>query len=110
MPFMIAPMPCSRMPKCSTRPVTGSPFHILVERSAGMNDGAPSMVVLLDSARSAEPPQNSGTVSAMALIAAPDALRVATPLGSAGKVGSSSSQPCGRLRSFIRCSRSRRLG
>ena len=35
MPFMIAPMPCSRMPKCSTRPASGSPFHILVARLVG---------------------------------------------------------------------------
>ena len=60
------------------------------------------MVVLLDSARSAEPPQNSGTFSAMALMTAPDALRVATPLGSASKVGRSSAQPTGRVRVCIR--------
>ena len=105
MPFMIAPMACSRMPKCSTRPASGSPFHILVERSFGRNDGAPSMVVLLDSARSAEPPHSSGTRSAIALMTAPDALRVATPFSSAGKVGRSSAQPSGRVRV---CSRSKR--
>jgi hypothetical protein len=60
------------------------------------------MVVLLDSARSAEPPQSSGTFSAIALITCPLALRVATPLGSAAKVGRSSAQPCGRLRVCIR--------
>ena len=61
MPFMIAPMPCSRMPKWSTRPSCGSPLHSLVERSTGRNDGTSSMVVLLDSARSAEPPHSSGS-------------------------------------------------
>ena len=60
------------------------------------------MVLLLDPARSAEPPQSSGTFSAMALIAAPLALRVATPLGSASNVGRSASQPSGRVRVCIR--------
>src|SRR5680860_1012503 len=95
-------MPCSRMPKWSTRPAYGSPFHILVERLLGMNDCASSIVELLDSARSAEPPQSSGTLPAMALITAPDALRVATPFGSAGQLGRSLSQPVGRVRVCIR--------
>ena len=62
------------------------------------------MVVLFDSARSAEPPQNSGTVFAIAWITAPEALRVAIPFSSAGKVGRSSAQPSGRWRPFIRWS------
>ena len=95
-------MPCSRIPKWSTRPAYGSPFHILVERAFGMNEGASSMVELLDSARSAEPPQSSGTFGAIALITAPEALRVATPLSSAGQVGRSLSQPSGRVRVCIR--------
>ena len=103
MPFMIAPMACSRMPKCSTRPWSGSAFQSLVARSPGMNDGAPSIVVLLDSARSAEPPHSSGISPATALMTAPLALRVAMPFSSAGKVGSLSVQPRGSVRV---CSRS----
>ena len=104
-PLRIAPMPCSRIPKWSTRPASGSPFHIADERSFGRNDAAFSIVVLLDSARSAEPPQSSGTASATALITAPDALRVAMPFSSAGNVGRVSVQPSGRVRV---CSRSNR--
>ena len=59
------------------------------------------MVVLLDSARSAEPPQSSGTFAAIALITAPDALRVATSFP-ASNVGSWSAQPCGRVRVWSR--------
>ena len=70
-----------------------------------MNDGASSMVELLDSARSAEPPHSSGTFGAIALITAPDALRVATPLSSAGQLGRSLSQPSGRVRVCIRSKR-----
>ena len=60
----------------------------MVERSCGMNDGTSSMVVLLEPARSADPPQSSGRLAATALMTLPDATRVATPLGSASKVGS----------------------
>ena len=102
MPFMMAPMPCSRMPKCSTRPASGSPVHWSVERLSGMKDEASSIVVLLDSARSAEPPHSSGITPATALITAPDALRVATPLGSASKVGSASASPTGSARVCMR--------
>ena len=63
MPFRIAPIACSRMPKCSTRPY-GLPVHSWVECSSGMKDATPSMVVLFDSARSAEPPQSSGMTGA----------------------------------------------
>ena len=40
MPFMIEPIACSRMPKCSVRPY-GPPGNSLVCRSAGRNDGSP---------------------------------------------------------------------
>ena len=60
MPFMIAPMACSRTPKWSVRPY-GPPDHILVCRSAGRNEAAPLTAVLLLSARSAEPPHSSGS-------------------------------------------------
>ncbi len=98
-------MPCSRMPKCSTRPAKGSPFQFFVDRIFGMNEGAPSIVVLLEPARSAEPPQSSGIRPAIALMTAPDALRVATPLGSAFQLGRSLSQPSGRVRVCIRSNR-----
>ena len=106
MPFMIAPMPCSRMPKWSTRPASGSAFHIFVARSPGRNDGTPSMVVLLEPARSAEPPQSSGRIGGDALITVPEATRVAMPFASAvERRAGGSSQPSGRVRV---CSRSKR--
>ena len=89
---MIAPMACSRMPKCSTRPY-GPPGKALDCRSVGRKLGSPSGVVLFDSARSAEPPHSSGIFGVIALITLPDAARVAMPLGSAGQLGRSLSQP-----------------
>src|SRR4051794_34389993 len=94
MPFMIEPMACSRIPKCSTRPYL-LPLHELVCHCSGVKLGWPSGVVLLDSARSAEPPQSSGRTGAIALRSAPDALRVATPLSSAGEDGRAAGPPGG---------------
>ena len=85
-------MACSRMPKCSTRPY-GWPGNILLCRSVGRKLGSPSGVVLLDSARSAEPPHSSGIFGVIALITLPEAARVAMPLGSASQLGRSASQP-----------------
>src|SRR5918997_5225989 len=104
MPFMIAPIPCSRTPKCSVRPY-GPPDHILVCRSAGRNDGSPLTAVLLLSARSADPPHSSGSTGYRAASTSPEALRVATPFGSASQLGSLSAQPSGRVRLLIRASR-----
>src|SRR5450631_450734 len=70
-----------------------------------MKLGAPSMVVLLDPARSAEPPQSSGVTSASAVRTLPEAARVAMPLGSAGKVGNASAKWPGSLRLTTRSSR-----
>ena len=61
----------------------------------GPNEGCPSIVVLLLSARSAEPPQSSGSTSASAFSTAPEALRVDTPFGSGSQDGSAFSQPAG---------------
>ena len=79
-------MPCSRMPKCSVRPYS-SPGNSLVAYSGGTNDGSPFIVVLLLSARSAEPPHSSGSTGASASSTLPDAARVAMPFGSAGELG-----------------------
>src|SRR3954464_6065962 len=98
---MIAPIACSRTPKCSVRPY-GPPDHIFVCRLAGRNDGSPLTAVLLLSARSAEPPHSSGTAGWSAASPAPEALRVAPPLGSASHVGRFSAQPSGRVRVLIR--------
>ena len=92
MPFMIEPMACSRMPKCMVRPY-GLPGNIFDCRSVGRKLGSPSMVVLFDSARSAEPPHNSGSLSAKASSTLPEAARVAMPLGSASQLGSPVSHP-----------------
>ncbi|CAM3924783.1 hypothetical protein ISCU110981_19900 [Isoptericola cucumis] len=96
-------MPCSRMPKCSVRPYS-CPGNFLVECSTGMNDGWPSIVVLLEPARSADPPHSSGSTSARALRTLPDAARVATPFSDASKTGSSSVQPAGSVRETSRSS------
>ena len=74
----------------------------MVENSAGTNDGSPFGVVLLDPARSAEPPHSSGRTGAIAVRISPEALRVATPFGSASYVGSASAQPSGSVRVDIR--------
>src|SRR4029453_14404326 len=55
----------------------------------------PSMSVLLDSARSAEPPRKVGSRSAMALMQAWEAVRVACFLGSANSLSRPASQPAG---------------
>ena len=80
------------MPKCSVRPY-GLPGNIFDCRSVGRKLGSPSIVVLLDSARSAEPPHSSGSFGASALSTLPEAARVAMPLGSASQLGRASSQP-----------------
>ena len=89
-------MACSRMPKCSVRPYS-LPGNILVWWSLGMKDGSPFIVVRLLSARSAEPPHSSGSTGPIALSTSPEALRVAMPLASGGKLGSALSQPVGQL-------------
>ena len=94
---MIEPMACSRMPKCSVRPYWW-PGKAFEPRSSGRKLGSPSIVVLLLSARSAEPPHSSGSTGARALSTSPLALRVATPFSLASKLGSACAQPSGRRR------------
>ena len=101
MPFITEPIACSRMPKCSTRPYQ-SPENILLACSGGRKLGSPFGVVLLEPARSAEPPQSSGSTGAIAVRMSPDATRVATPFSSASQLGSASVQPSGRVRVRIR--------
>ena len=69
----------------------------------------PSIVVLFDSARSAEPPHSSGITLATALIASPDALRVETelPISYAGKA---LSNPVGNSPARNRSSKAARSG
>ena len=55
------------------------------------------MLVLFDPARSEDPPQNSGSFAAIALITSPDAALVATSFPVA-KTGMSESQPVGKPR------------
>ncbi len=64
---------------------------------AGKKDPPPLMLVLFDPARSADPPQNSGSTAAMALITSPDAARVATSFPGAN-TGSLESHPSGSER------------
>src|SRR4051812_49768747 len=97
MPFRMAPMLCSRTPKCSVRPY-GLPDHILVWRASGRKEGSPSIVVLLDSARSAEPPHSSGSTGASAVRILPEARRVPVPLGAAGEGREAAPPPAGGSR------------
>jgi hypothetical protein len=97
------------MPKCRVRPYQ-SPGNDLVAYSGGTNDGSPSIVVLLLSARSAEPPHSSGRTGATALITSPEALRVAIPFGSGLNSGSASVQPVGSARWESRSKRALRSG
>jgi hypothetical protein len=55
------------MPKCRIRPYGEEPPNSLSSSWYGRKDRPPLMVVLFDSARSAEPPQNSGSCSAIGL-------------------------------------------
>ncbi|MNI64318.1 hypothetical protein D3C73_1197510 [compost metagenome] len=107
-PFTIEAAACSRIPKCSTRPY-GLPFQASVEREVGMNDGEPSMVVLLDSARSAEPPQSSGRTGPMAFRTFPEAARVETSLP-ASNTGRAASMPTGSFLASTRSSRAAASG
>ena len=104
-PLTIAPIACSRMPKCRVRPY-GPPGHILVWWTDGTKLGSPSIVVLLLSARSAEPPHSSGSTGASLVSTSPEALRVETafalPSFSVGQVGSAFVHPSGSVRFFIR--------
>ena len=103
-------MAFSRMPKCRVRPY-GPPFHSCVCLPSGMNDGSPAIVVLLDSARSADPPHSSGSTGARAPRTFPDAARVARPFSvSVSNTGSTFSKPSGSLESTSRSSSSARSG
>ena len=75
-----------------------------------MNDGSPLGVVLLLPARSAEPPQSSGSTLTSSLSTAPEARRVAVPLVSGGNEGSTDVQPSGRRRADSRSSSAARSG
>ena len=79
-------------------------------RARGPNEGWPSIVVLLLSARSAEPPHSSGSTSASAFSTSPEALRVDTPFGSGSQDGSAFSHPKGSWRAVSRSNSSLRSG
>ena len=74
------------------RPYGFAPFIPLDD---GKKESPPSIVVLLLSAKSADPPQNSGSTSAIALITFPEAARVATSLP-ASNTGNTESHPAGK--------------
>ena len=80
--------------------------ELCVERSGGTKDGSPFMVVLLDPARSAEPPHSSGSTGASALRTLPDAARVATVLAGLERRAAPRSSPrAGRRRASGRTAR-----
>jgi hypothetical protein len=74
-----------------------------------MKDGSPFIVVLLDSARSAEPPHSSGSTGARLLSTSLEALRVAIE-APGSKTGSASVQPLGSSRLEMRSNRAKRSG
>src|SRR6516165_11302921 len=86
-PFKMAPMACSRIPKCRFRPeglpAWKSPASAKVKR------------VLVDGERSAEPPSSHGKFGAMVFKTLADASRPAIPFASAGKKGISFDQFAG---------------
>ena len=87
-PFATAAPANSRTPRCRLRP----------PGSSGPKSPAPSKTrrVLVEGARSADPPTSHGTRGAIALSTLPEESRLASPLASAGNSGSSASQPSGR--------------
>jgi hypothetical protein len=84
MPFIAAPMACSRMPQFTVVPVVVGPKVPPVFRA-----------VPVLSARSAEPPMSSGSTALSACTAVCDACRVASGPFSAGTTPSASFQPAG---------------
>ena len=87
MPLAMAPIPCSRTPKRTLR-------------SAGVSFWkSPNCFinVMLDGARSAEPPMKPGIAPPRALSMVWEWMRVATPLSSGVNVGRDFSQPDGNL-------------
>ena len=66
MPFMIEPMACSLTPKCRFLPML-----------PGRKSPIPLRCVLVDGARSAEPPMRKGAPGAIAFNTLPEAWRVA---------------------------------
>ena len=100
---MMAPMACSRMPKCRFRP-PGVVVQVSVVISSGPKEGSPLMKVLLDPARSAEPPHSSGRVFPRACRVASEAFRVATD-SPTSQVGRSASNPSGSFRAASRSNR-----
>src|SRR5688572_13809438 len=84
-PFTIAPIACSRTPKCMLRPPT------LVALRPPASFALRS--VLVDGARSAEPPISHGVFVASTLSTVPDESRDAIPFLSAGNTGRSASHP-----------------
>ena len=100
MPFMMAPMPCSRTPKWTFRPA--GVFAV--------NTPASFMYVLVEGFRSADPPTIQGTFLAMALSTCPELSRVAIPFGSAWNTGMSLSHPAGSSRASIATSSAASLG
>src|ERR1700754_3025317 len=85
-PFTIAPMACSRMPKWKFRPLL----------PVAVNDAKLFRFVFVEGARSAEPPMKLGSFAARSLITLPEASRVDRGLSVALKEGKTISQPLGR--------------
>lgn len=94
------------MPKWIVRPYLSASGSGL---PSGRNDESLSIVVLLEPARSAEPPHSSGMTAPSALRTWPEAARVATPLPGS-KTGSFSAQPAGSSFAWMRSNSAARSG
>src|SRR5260221_11831182 len=101
MPLSIPAMPNSLIPKCSVLPY-GLPGNMAVWWISGMNDGSPAIVVSLLPARSAEPPQGSGSTGASALRTLPDAVLGAIGPPPGAKLGTPPVAPGGPARDGAR--------
>src|SRR3569833_1550774 len=85
MPFIAAPIACSRIPKWKLRPA----------RFSDVNESYSFKLVSVDGAKSAAPPIRLGTLAAIAFNALPDATRVATLGSDALNTGRLSFHPFG---------------
>ena len=86
-PFATAPIACSLTPKCKLCP----------EKSPSLISPWPSRCVLVEGAKSAEPPSNEGSPREIAFITWPEAERVAIGSEFSNMPVKPSSQPTGSL-------------
>src|SRR5437868_10667565 len=96
MPLMIAPMACSRIPKCRLRDLKTSNFGGSLRSSFERSIDPPFLIsVLVDGARSADPPTTNGAIDARPWITCPEYARVAIGFSDFDDSSSAASYPSG---------------